>query len=142
MLRIEKVFEVEGINEELEAYNPLIPDGMNWKATFMLEYTDADERKDMVTKLKGIETKIWAQIEGFDKVYPIADEDLEREDEERTSTVHFLRFELSAPMIVAAKKGEAISMGIEHENYPCASEVLAQETHATLVADLDDVKLN
>jgi hypothetical protein len=142
MLRIEKVFEAEGINEELEAYNPLIPDGMNWKATFMLEYPDADERRVMVTKLKGIEQLVWVQIQGFDKVYAIADEDLAREDEEKTSTVHFLRFELTAPMIVAAKKGEAIQAGIDHENYKVDSISLSSAIHSALVADLDNVSIN
>ena len=92
MLRIEKVFEAEGIEEELEAYNPLIPDGSNWKATFMLEYADVDQRQQMVKELVGIETKVWMQVDGCDKVYPIADEDLDRSDGDRTSKEHFLRF--------------------------------------------------
>lgn len=142
MLRIEKVFEAEGINEELEAYNPLIPDGSNWKATFMLEYPEADERREMVTQLKGIEKVVYVQIEGFDKVYPIADEDLEREDAEKTSTVHFLRFELTPPMIVAAKKGAQITMGVDHAHYQYRSDPMGVAVHSALVSDLDDFAVN
>ena len=102
MLRIENILESEGINEELEAYNPLIPDGTNWKATFMMEYPDIEERKAALAQLIGIEDKTWVQVEGFDKVYAIADEDLERDSEEKTSSVHFMRFELTGEMIAAA----------------------------------------
>ncbi|MFZ8928489.1 MAG: DUF3501 family protein, partial [Pseudohongiellaceae bacterium] len=99
MLRIEKVFEADGIQEELDAYNPLIPDGDNWKATFMIEYEDVDERKLRLEELKNVEDLIWMQVEGFDKVYPIADEDMDRENETKTSSVHFVRFQLSQEMI-------------------------------------------
>lgn len=114
MLRIEKVFEAPGIEEELEAYNPLIPDGSNWKATFMLEYDDVAQRQQMVTQLLGIENKVWLQVAGCDRVYPIADEDLERSDGERTSTVHFLRFELAPDMVAALQQGASLKAGIEH----------------------------
>ncbi len=135
MLRIEKIFEAAGIEEELEAYNPLIPDGSNWKATFMVEFPDENERKQWLAQLIGIERKTWVQVDGFDKVYPIANEDLERETEEKTSSVHFLRFELTPDMVVAARDQVAIRMGIEHPNY--AYEVaLSDATRVSLVADL------
>jgi hypothetical protein len=136
MLRIEKVFEAAGIQDELDAYNPLIPDGSNWKATFMLEYDDAEERRRKVTELIGIEKKVWVIVQGYDKVYPIADEDLQREDEEKTSTVHFLRFELTAEMINAAKKGADIIIGIEHKNFPCDDVVVSEAVRKSLVNDL------
>ena len=117
MLRIEKIFEADGIQEELDAYNPLIPDGSNWKATFMMEYGDVEVRKVELAKLGGIEDKTWIQVEGFDKVYAIANEDLERSNEEKTSAVHFMRFELSNDMCNAVKNGAQISAGIEHANY-------------------------
>ena len=142
MLRIEKVFEAEGINEELEAYNPLIPDGNNWKATFMLEYPEADERRERVKQLRGIEKLVWVCIAGFDKVYAIADEDLAREDEEKTSTVHFLRFELMPPMIVAAKKGAQITMGVDHPSYRYVTEPMGENVHQALVSDLDNFAIN
>ena len=142
MLRIEKVFDSHGINEELEAYNPLIPDGSNWKATFMLEYPDADQRREMVTQLKGIEKVVWVKIEGFDKIFPIADEDLPREDEEKTSTVHFLRFELNPSMIMAAKKGAQITMGIDHPHYSYATEPMGVAVQSALLSDLDDFAVN
>ncbi|CAA6811052.1 MAG: Hypothetical protein i Rubrerythrin cluster, partial [uncultured Thiotrichaceae bacterium] len=114
MLRIEKIFEADGIAEELETYNPLIPDGSNWKATFMIEYPNETERKEWLAKLIGIEKKTWVQLAGFEKVYPITNEDLERETEDKTSSVHFMRFELTPDMVVAARDGTALTMGIEH----------------------------
>lgn len=135
MLRIEKIFEQEGIDEELAAYNPLIPDGKNLKATFMVEYDDVEERKEALGKLIGIEDKVWIQVEGFDKVYPIANEDLERTTEEKTSSVHFLRFEFSDEMIAAAKQGAPVGMGIEHENYQVEVNPVAGNIRDTLVAD-------
>jgi len=117
MLRAEKIFEASGIQEELDAYNPLIPDGNNWKVTFMIQYDDPDERKVELAKLIGIEKKTWVQVAGFDKVYAIADEDLERENEEKTSSVHFLRFELQPEMIAAVKSGAEVNVGIDHEHY-------------------------
>ncbi|MBU0657052.1 MAG: DUF3501 family protein [Gammaproteobacteria bacterium] len=135
MLRIEKIFEAAGIEEELEAYNPLIPDGSNWKATFMVEFPDEEERKVWLSKLIGIERQTWVQVMGFDKVYPIANEDLERETEEKTSSVHFLRFELTPIMVAAVKEGAAIQMGIEHLHY-AHTVTLGEASRASLAADL------
>lgn len=136
MLRAEKIFELEGINEELEAYNPLIPDGTNLKATFMLQYSDPDERQVALGKLIGIEKQTWVQVEGFDKVYPITNEDLiERETEQKTSAVHFMRFEFSAAMIAAAKEGAALNMGIEHEHYNHAVMPIDGAIRDSLVGD-------
>ena len=137
MLRIEKIFEREGIMEELDAYNPLIPDGHNWKATFMMEYPDIVERKAALAQLVGIEDKTWVRVEGFDKVYAIADEDLERDSEEKTSSVHFMRFELTGEMISAAKSGAAISAGIDHPNYNMSVDPIPDNIRDSLVNDLD-----
>ena len=138
MLRIEKIFEASGIQEELDAYNPLIPDGSNWKATFMMEYGDVEQRKAELVKLGGIEDKVWVQVEGFDKSYGIANEDLDRTDETtgKTSAVHFMRFELSPEACAAAKGGAAVSMGVEHENYTQTVSPIAQATRDSLVNDL------
>lgn len=114
MLRIEKIFEEEGILDELNAYNPLIPDGSNLKATFMIEYDDVEERKQALAKMVGIEDKVWMQVDGFDKVFAIADEDLDRENADKTSSVHFLRFEFTNDMVAAVKKGAGLSAGIDH----------------------------
>ncbi len=135
MLRIEKIFEAAGIKDELEAYNPLIPDGSNWKATFMVEFSDMEERKVQLGRLIGIERQTWVQVQGFDKVYPIANEDLARETEEKTSAVHFLRFELTPAMVAAAREGAAIQMGIEHPNY-AHTVTLSEASRASLAADL------
>ena len=137
MLRIEKIFEEDGINDELAAYNPLIPDGKNLKATFMLEYTDVNERQAELARLKGIEDKVWIQIDGHDKVYAIADEDLERDNEEKTSSVHFMRFEFDDAMIASAKQGKPISMGLEHENMSAELRPIAEASRQALVADFD-----
>lgn len=139
MLRIEKVFEAAGIEEELAAYNPLIPDGSNWKATFMLEYTDVEQRQHMVTQLVGIEDKVWMQVEACERVYAIADEDMERSDGERTSTVHFLRFELDRQMVAALQNGAALSAGIDHPKLLIDSEAVAPAVRESLVADLAQV---
>ncbi len=136
MLRIEKVFEAEGIQEELDAYNPLVPDGSNWKATFMMEYDDVEVRKVELTKLVGIEDKTWVRVAGFDKVFAIANEDLERSTEDKTSAVHFMRFELSADMISAIQGGAAISAGIDHENYLMEVNPIADNIRKSLAADL------
>ncbi|MBI2994934.1 MAG: DUF3501 family protein, partial [Gammaproteobacteria bacterium] len=112
MLRAERIFEAEGIQEELAAYNPMIPDGANWKATFMLEYEDAVQRQQELARLIGVERRVWLQIGGFERITPIADEDLKRDDEDKTSSVHFLRFELGAEMIRALKSGARLSAGI------------------------------
>ncbi len=135
MLRVERIFEEEGIQEELGAYNPLIPDGSNWKATFMIEYDDVDERRDALSRLRGIEDKMWVQVEGYDKVWAIADEDLERDDDTKTSAVHFMRFELSAEMTAAAKQGAAILAGSDHAEYNFATE-LAPASRDSLATDL------
>ena len=128
MLRIERIFEREGIQDELDVYNALIPDGSNWKATFMMEYNDEKERKVALASLVGIENTIWVRVDGFDKVNPVANEDLERSTEEKTSAVHFMRFELSDEMVAAIKQGAAVSAGIDHPNYthqtPVSNEVL------------------
>lgn len=135
MLRLERMFEPELIQEELDVYNPLIPDGHNWKATFMVEYSDESERRAALAKLIGIEKKVWMQVEGCDKVYPIANEDLDRETEEKTAAVHFLRFELTPPMIAAAKGGAAIRAGIDHDLYR-ESVTVPPAVRDSLVADL------
>jgi hypothetical protein len=138
MLRIEKVFEADGIQEELDAYNPLIPDGSNWKATFMMEYGDVEQRKVELAKLGGIEDKVWVQVEGFDKSYGIANEDLDRTDEStgKTSAVHFMRFELTPEMAKAVKGGAAVSMGVEHPNYTESLSPIDQATRDSLANDL------
>jgi hypothetical protein len=135
ILRVEKQFEEQGILDELEAYNPLIPDGRNFKATMMIEYADEAERRVALTKLKSIEDKTWVQVEGSKKVYAIADEDLERENETKTSAVHFVRFELSQEMAAALKYGVTLSMGVDHPNYAASTDI-ASETRTALVADL------
>ena len=123
MLRIERIFEAEGIRGELEAYNPLIPDGANWKATMLIEYPDEDERRRRLAELKGIEDRVWVQVSGCERVFAIADEDMERENEEKTSAVHFVRFELDAGMRQALKRGGALAIGVDHPNYRASVEV-------------------
>ncbi|NIM71139.1 MAG: DUF3501 family protein [Xanthomonadales bacterium] len=135
MLRIERIFEADGIEEELEAYNPLIPDGSNLKCTAMLEYQDVAERKRQLALLRGIEDLVWVHVDGFERVYAIANEDLERSNEEKTSAVHFMRFELTAPMIAALRDGAALTMGVNHDLYRHQMEVPA-ETRAALLQDL------
>ncbi len=136
MLRIERIFEDEGIREELDAYNPLIPDGGNLKATMMIEYTDANERQHMLARLKGVEDRVWIQVEGCERVYAIADEDLERENEDKTSSVHFLRFELTDEMRKALKYGVAIAMGVDHPEYRARLERVPEDVRASLAGDL------
>ncbi len=136
MLRIEKTFEESGIRDELEAYNPLVPDGRNFKATMMIEYEDVEERKKALAKLKGIEDKVWVQVEGSPKVFAIADEDLERENDEKTSAVHFVRFELTKEMAEALKYGMALSIGVDHPDYKASAEPVGKETRTALVKDL------
>jgi hypothetical protein len=136
MLRIERIFEPEGIAEELEAYNPLIPDGTNWKATFMLEYGDVAERRAALARLKGIEDRVWVQVRGFDRVWAIADEDLSREDESKTSSVHFLRFELTPEMRQAVRGGAAVAMGIDHGDYRHEVEAIPPAVLDALAQDL------
>lgn len=136
MLRVERIFEAAGIQDELDAYNPLIPDGANWKATFLIEFPDAELRKQKLAGFKGIEDRCWVQVEGFDRVHAIADEDLERENDEKTSAVHFLRFELTADMVMRAKAGGAIGIGIDHPNYNYELRPLPEDARASLAADL------
>ena len=137
MLRIEKVFEEEGIIDEIEAYKELIPDGRNWKATMMIEYPDPIVRADKLAKLIGVENKVWAKIENHDPVFAIADEDLDRSTEEKTSAVHFLRFELNQDMIRALRKGASLSMGIDHPAYLEQIKQVDELARVSLVADLD-----
>ena len=142
MLRIEKLFEAPAITEELDAYNPLIPDGHNWKATFMIEYEDPDERGRQLALLIGVENKIWVQVEDCERVYPFADEDLERDNALKTSSVHFLRFELTPVMIAAVHAGACISAGIEHAAYSIAGEQLSADIRDSLAADLQKNAIN
>ena len=137
MLRIERTFEEQGIQDELDAYNPLIPDGRNLKATMMIEYADAAERKQALSKLKGIEDRVWVQAEGCARVHAIADEDLERENEEKTSAVHFLRFELNDEMARALKYGVGLALGVDHPNYQSEVGAVAAGVRASLIQDLD-----
>ncbi|WP_295579629.1 DUF3501 family protein [uncultured Lamprocystis sp.] len=135
MLRAERIFEAAGIQDELDAYNPLIPDGSNWKATFMIEYEDADERHAALARLRGIEDRVWVEVNGCERVYGIADEDLEREDATKTSAVHFLRFELTAPMAAAMKAAAGLTLGIDHPDYRGQVQTAAAVRDA-LAADL------
>lgn len=137
MLRIERIFEEDGIQHELEAYNPLVPDGRNWKATMLIEYPDPDERRRMLARLKGIERRVWVQVEGAPRVFAIADEDLERENEEKTSSVHFLRFELDDAMCARVKSGAAVSIGVDHPVYTETLSPLPDEIRAALARDLN-----
>jgi hypothetical protein len=136
MLRIERIFESEGIADELGAYNPLIPDGSNWKATLLIEYPDPEERKLALAALRGVEDRCWVQVAGHQRVFAIADEDLERENDEKTSAVHFVRFELTPAMVAAAKGGAAVGVGIDHANYRHAVEPVAPAIRDALAADL------
>ena len=135
MLHAERIFEEEGIRGELEAYNPLVPDGSNWKATMFIEYPEVEERRRMLAILRGVERRVWVQVDDLERVYPIADEDLERETEEKTSAVHFLRFELAVAMCEQLRKGAAIKIGVDHPQYRAEVE-LAPEVRAALAGDL------
>lgn len=137
MLRTERIFEPAGIAEELEAYNPLIPDGANLKATLMIEYADPLERVERLRQLRGFERRCWMRIEGFPPVYAIADEDLPRDNEEKTSAVHFLRFEFASPVVAAARAGAAMAAGVDHPNYRHSVEPLPEALRAALVQDFD-----
>ncbi|HRE13694.1 MAG TPA: DUF3501 family protein [Usitatibacteraceae bacterium] len=136
MLRIEKTFEEAGIQDELDAYNPLVPDGRNFKATMLVEYEDVEERRAALARLKGVEDRVWVQVEGCAKVYAIADEDLERENDQKTSSVHFLRFELAEEMAAALKYGVGLAMGIDHPAYEARLDPVPAATRAALVKDL------
>ncbi len=137
MLRIERIFEAEGINEELEAYNPLIPDGSNWKATFMVEFPEVEERRAMLSQLIGIEDRVYVQVADFDRVFAIADEDIDRDDGTKTSAVHFMRFELTPEQVAALKSGASLIAGIDHENYRVEVSPVADNIRASLINDLD-----
>lgn len=136
MLRIEKTFEDAGIQDELDAYNPLVPDGANFKATMLVEYEDADERRRALQRLKGIEARVWVEVAGCAKLYAIADEDMERSNDEKTSAVHFLRFELAPDMVAALKRGAALGIGVDHPEYAAEIPAVGPATRAALVADL------
>jgi len=136
MLRIERIFEAKGIEEELEVYNALVPDGSNWKATFMVEYPDEAERREALARLIGVENAVWMQVAGFDKVRPIANEDLDRSTDDKTASVHFMRFELTPAMVAAVKGGAAISAGIDHPNLQTTLSPLPAPLRDALAADL------
>lgn len=136
MLRVEKIFEEDGIRHELESYVPLLPTGSNFKVTMQIEYAEENQRREMLGKLKGVEDRVWVRIDGFDPVFAIADEDLERENEQKTSAVHFLRFELSAGMVAAAKSGAALSVGVDHPHYTTSTGALPEPVRTSLAADL------
>jgi Protein of unknown function (DUF3501) len=136
MLRVEKIFEERGIVEEMEAYNPLVPDGRNFKATMMLEYPDVEERRHALAQLKGVEDRVWVRVGDLQKVLAVADEDLERENDEKTSSVHFLRFELTDPMAAALKAGARLSMGVDHPACTVQLDPVPENVRGALVRDL------
>jgi hypothetical protein len=136
MLRAERIFEHDGIQDELDAYNPLVPDGSNWKATMMIQYPDIDERRHALARMVGIQDRVWVQVEGCPKVYAVADEDLERETEQKTSSVHFLRFELDPAMKKALTGGANIRMGVDHPNYQATLDPVAATVRESLLKDL------
>lgn len=136
MLRVEKIFEEDGIRHELETYVPLVPTGSNFKVTMQIEYADEEQRHVMLAKLKGVEDSVWVRVDGFDPVFAIADEDLERENEKKTSAVHFLRFELSAGMAAAAKAGAALVVGVDHAEYKVSTGPLPEAVRVSLASDL------
>lgn len=136
MLRIEKTFDSSGVQDELEAYNPLIPDGKNFKCTMMIEYPDQNVRKKKLKSLKEIEHKVWVMVEGCDKVWSIADEDLERSNDEKTSAVHFLRFELNEDMVSALKYGVSLAIGVDHPEYSVAVDPIPTNIRTCLTGDL------
>jgi hypothetical protein len=136
MLRIEKIFEADGINEELEAYNPLIPDGSNWKATFMIEFPEAEERQEMLGQLVGIENRVYVQVADFDRLFAVADEDLDRSDDHKTSAVHFMRFEFPPEQSAALKSGASLIAGIDHENCRVEVRPVSDGVRVSLLNDL------
>ncbi|MFO1318392.1 MAG: DUF3501 family protein [Burkholderiales bacterium] len=137
MLRIEKIFEEAGIQGELDAYNPLVPDGSNWKATMLIEYPDVEERKRALSRLKGVEDRVWVRVANHPKVYAIADEDLDRENDEKTSSVHFLRFELSEAMKAALKSGSPLAVGVDHDHCIEVSDPVPESVRNSLLGDLE-----
>ncbi|MFT7256976.1 MAG: hypothetical protein ACI8VR_002027 [Candidatus Azotimanducaceae bacterium] len=136
MLRIEKVYESAGIQDELDAYNPLIPDGDNWKCTMLIQYNDVDERKRRLAQLIGVEDKVWIQVGEQDKSFAICDEDMDRTTEDKTSAVHFMRYPLTSAQVSAAQQGAVITIGVDHSGFPCEPEVLSDAVRRSLVADL------
>ena len=137
MLRVERIFEASGIEEELSAYNPLIPDGGNWKATFMIEEPDVQKRRELLSRLMGIEDRVWVRVDGNEQVFAIADEDMQRDTEDKTSAVHFLRFELTEKMALDLGQGAELGIGIDHQHYAFDLEPVAAEAREALLADLD-----
>jgi hypothetical protein len=136
MLRVEKTFLEEAIQDELNAYTPLVPDGTNWKATMLIEYPDVDERRVMLAQLKGVEDKVYVQVADHARVYAVADEDMERENEEKTSSVHFLRFDLQPEMVATLKIGASLAMGVDHSAYTTRIDVVSEANRASLIKDL------
>ena len=136
MLRVERIFEASGIEEELDAYNPLIPDGSNWKATFMIEEPDVEKLRELLTSLIGVEDRVWVRIDGNEQVFAIADEDMDSDTEEKNSSVHFLRFVLSEKMVMDIRQGAALGVGIDHRNYTHEIEPVADSIRDALIADL------
>ena len=136
MLRVERIFEEAGIRDELDAYNPMVPDGSNWKATMLIEYPEIEERRRALSQLIGVEDRVWIKVAGQPRIHAIADEDLDRENEDKTSAVHFLRFELSGPMKRALKGGAALSVGVDHPNYSATIDQAAAGTTVSLLKDL------
>jgi hypothetical protein len=136
ILRVEKTFEEEAIQDELDAYNPLVPDGHNWKATLLIEYEDVDERKAALATLKGVEDRVWVQVGTAPRVYAIADEDLERENDTKTSAVHFVRFEVAQPMVDDLNRGNALAIGVDHLAYTFTLREVAEATRRALLGDL------
>ena len=137
MLRAERIFEPEGIRDELEAYNPLIPDGSNWKATMMIEIPDVATRRQALARLTGVEDRVYVQVQGFDRVFAIADEDMDRATDDKTSSVHFLRFELTRPMIDALRNHAALAAGVDHEHYSFRTDAVPETLSSALLEDLD-----
>lgn len=136
MLRAERIFEEQGILDELQAYNPLIPDGSNWKATMMIEYPEEQERRGKLAQLIGVEDRVWVQIAGFERVHAVADEDMERENAEKTSAVHFLRFDPDTKMIAALRGGATLAMGVDHPHYTATVDSVPAATRTSLISDL------
>ena len=137
MVRAERIFESEGIQGEVDAYNPLIPDGRNWKVTLLLEFTDAEERRVALERLIGVEDRCWIRVSEMERVFAIADEDMDRENEDKTSAVHFLRFELTPSMVEAMKSGASLCLGVDHDNYRHLVGPLADPVRLSLTRDLD-----
>ena len=136
MLRAERIFEEDGIQSELDAYNPLIPDGANWKATMLIEYPDEQERRQMLARLIGVEDRVWVEVDGHPRVHAVADEDMERESDTKTSAVHFLRFDVGAPAARALKAGAGLAMGVDHPDYSATLAGVGPETRQSLANDL------